>query len=69
MKQDRFTNPKYVVRKGSLVIDIYLQPDGSMGPYISAKRFGTQDAAIKAGRAVFPSDDFGIFACSIRRRF
>lgn len=49
----------YRVRKGGLE-NLYLQRDGSLGAYGSARIFTTQNAADKAGQALF-GQDFGIF--------
>ena len=51
---------RFRVRKGSLTESLYLQRDGSLGPWASARVFSSQGAADKAGRAAF-GNDFGIF--------
>jgi hypothetical protein len=62
------TNPKFVVRRGSLTAEEYLQAYGAWGDYRSAKRFASQDAAEKFYRQRFTSENFGIFPVSVARR-
>jgi len=52
---------KIVVRKGGLVENLYLQKDGSWGDLKTARRFSSQDAAMKFYRRFHKSDDFGLF--------
>lgn len=56
---------RHVVRRGGLH-ELYLQPDGSWGPYETAKRFTSQGAACADHARRFPgSEDFGVFPCSV----
>ena len=57
-------NSRYVVRRcGHIGQGKYLQPDGTLGDYKTAKRLKDQDAAETAGVDAGLGFGFGIWAC------
>jgi hypothetical protein len=64
------TYPKYIVRPGGFDHDLYLQRDGTTGPYKTAKRFSGPSAQARAEKWAFRmtrSVDFGLFKIDPRR--
>jgi len=64
------TYPKYIVRPGGFDHDLYLQRDGTTGPYKTAKRFSGPSAQARAEKWAFRmtrSVDFGLFKIEPRR--
>jgi hypothetical protein len=58
------TKPRYVIRNaGTLTADEYLQRDDSWGPYKTARRFKSQEAADDHARAL--DLNYGLFPCSV----
>jgi hypothetical protein len=51
---------KYVIRKGSLTEELYLQPAGHWGRYDTARRFSTPDKATQCAEQL-GIEDYGIF--------
>lgn len=65
----RTTQPRNVVRRGSLTEDKYIQPDGTWGDWQTAKRFSNEDLATQFYDRFFPGvDNYGLFPCSVPRR-
>lgn len=57
-------NKRYVVRRcGNPGQGKYLQPDGTLGDYRTAKRFKNQDLADAAGVDAGLGFGFGLWAC------
>lgn len=52
---------KYVIRKGSLTEELYLQPAGHWGRYDTARRFSTQDKATQCAKKLGIGENYGIF--------
>lgn len=52
-----------VVRKGSLTEDLYLQDDGTWGPYKTARRFYSERKAEQAAHTALGQDNhnWGLF--------
>jgi hypothetical protein len=58
---------KYVIRKGSLAEELYLQPAGHWGRYDTARRFSTQDKATQCAEKLGIGENYGIFDAGARK--
>jgi hypothetical protein len=66
----RMTQPKHVIRRGSLAKDEYLQHDGSFGAHKTAKRFDSAHAADTHAEKHLGhlNGNYGVFPVSTARR-
>ena len=64
----KMTEPRCVIRMGSLTEELYLDRDGHWGEYKNAKRFRTQNAAVQFAAKHSVGDNYGLFDCSTPRR-